>query len=511
MTWSVERILLVFTVVVFGRLGFQPTIVIAVDLEAPSSSSSTLSFDYNSNAVFEEIQSMVLSGKLSSARRRALEVVWENPKLKAPISKAYVDSFHKAFREKGNIYLQEIHQSANSIDEHRVRLQARRDDPHCVKDMAKEVDLASTNVNELWDESCSILPPSDSPTQWSLGLSTPWEGSRTPFVSSVHPCCEFGPDSWAYLRLPTLHEPAVRLNIPQLRIHPDLQETETTMFLDLEQDGYIRLFDVDGILWPSGYLLSLCLGDVMGCPIPELHELLKWELETYVSASSSKDDCITGRHPPLAIELGAGIGAPSIALSKSLQRMGFSAPTTCDRIQRDSDDYGPFVLATDVSPFALALTMSNAAFNNVSDTLSTAPIDHFNETALQEVKNRFFPSSADIASIGRHAKGFSLVMGSSLQALFQDSGEQGPLWAALEILLDMDNPRALAIFVHTRTERLDPPMKDSIPFRLIRRVSGSLKEFGKMITRTNDPSDFEICIFKPIVGTSINEGSSFEL
>ena len=83
----------------------------------------------------------------------------------------------------------------------------------------------------------------------------------------------------------------------------------TVTFLNLEQDGYLRPFDVAGIMWPTGYMLSLCLGNIIGCPIPELHILIKEYQKSFVLEEESNVDEMYQNHPLLAIELGAGIGA----------------------------------------------------------------------------------------------------------------------------------------------------------------------------------------------------------
>merc|ERR1711935_344448 len=90
-----------------------------------------------------------------------------------------------------------------------------------------------------------------------------------------------------------------------------------------EQDGYLRPYDIAGILWPTGYMLSLCLGDLVGCPIPELRVLIIQYQQSFISEAISNLDELDRIHLVLALELGAGIGASSIAFAKSLQKVGF--------------------------------------------------------------------------------------------------------------------------------------------------------------------------------------------
>ena len=79
--------------------------------------------------------------------------------------------------------------------------------------------------------------------------------------------------------------------------------------MNLEQDGYLRPYDVAGILWPTGYMLSLCLGNLVGCPIPELRLLVAQYQESFISDVTLDSDELHRKHPVLALELGTGIGA----------------------------------------------------------------------------------------------------------------------------------------------------------------------------------------------------------
>ena len=183
--------------------------------------------------------------------------------------------------------------------------------------------------------------------------------------------------------------------------------------------------------------------------------------------------------PPYALELGCGIGAASIALSYHLlQRRRLQGNTTIRSLS-------PLVVATDVAPQALSLTVSNAYFNRVSTVLST---QHMNFTNVQSIDNVMANVSGDDAT---DANGFAMVVGSSLQAGFENLQDPAsPLWTALHRLLDSHNPHALAVLVHNRSDRLMPPSDGS--FVVSRRISGD--DFF-MPTRTGDSSDFEISVF----------------
>ena len=506
-----SRYVVVIAVIFSGVFGYDLCLV----CDASSSSSSysknnthtsfnvaSLTSDYCRDIFLLDLTELVESGNLSLARRKALDELGNTSRdrcKKSDIAKIYVDTFQQSYDEGGNKYLQKILKYNTSVkNDERIVLRAKQDDPNCT---TETFDWNIVDPNELWDDYCSILPAEKTKTknhpkkrEISSSLSSSsWQDPFQKFSVQATHCCEFSPGSWTYLRLPVIHEPAIRLRIPQQssNIH------EYSVSLDLEQDGYLRPFDVAGILWPTGYLLSLCLGDLNGCPIPEVHALMAQYQHNFLSGNSSS-------HPPLALELGTGIGAGSIALAKSLQRMDFPSLS--------SDHHGkqqPWVVATDVAPYALALTMANANTNDVDDIINTSLMDHFNQTCMQDVKNKYFPprridtiktnSSHSIQEqIRTLGDGFAMIFGSSLQGLFQDTDRpESVLWKTLDELLDRNNPNSLAILVHNRVEPLKVPPDPNFPYRLVRRLSASHKFFGDMKTRTGETSDFEIYVFQP--------------
>lgn len=314
-----------------------------------------------------------------------------------------------------------------------------------------------------------------------------------------------------------IHEPAIRLRIPHRENNDSPQKTSENLDsiytpLNLEQNGYLRPFDVAGILWPTGYLLSLCLGDIVRCPIPELHTLVTEYQRSVSSQEASSIDGAYINHFPLAIELGTGIGAASIALAKSLERMGF--PFSSSRHSKSQ----PWVVATDFAPHALALTMANAKNNHVK--IGTALMDYFNQSSVRDAKDRknifFLPErkEKDLCLEKKNQNygqqvGYPLVFGSSLQGLFQETDRvNSALWRTLDELIDLNNPHALAILVHNRADPLKIPNDANFSFRLVRRLSGSHDVFGNMKTRTAETAEFEIYVFKPEAARHGEEGSS---
>ena len=273
--------------------------------------------DYH-DTFLEEFRWLIESGKLSLARRKALEELRNLAPTRCKmndIAKVYVDTFQKSYDQVGNDYLQKIRKSIHT--KNLQILHAKKDNPNCTKTHS---DWSIVDPNELWDKSCSILPAEKTTTKIHSVKEFPLSSSSSrqdPFFESFSQarpsCCEFTPGSWTYLRLPVIQEPAIRLRIPY-HTNNSLKKQSTgiddsVMFLDLEQDGYLRPFDVAGILWPTGYLLSLCLGDIIGCPIPELHVLITQYQQNFFSEGASSTDGKNNNHFPLALELGAGIGA----------------------------------------------------------------------------------------------------------------------------------------------------------------------------------------------------------
>lgn len=123
--------------------------------------------------------------------------------------------------------------------------------------------------------------------------------------SSFEACCAFGAGSDSFLKTPALTELRVMVALP------------TGHLLTLEQDGFLRMFDMATVLWPAGYLLMQWAGTPEQCRA--------W----------------AGRR---VLELGAGVGGPSIAAA------------AC----------GASVVATDIAQHALLQLAANAALNDVA-------------------------------------------------------------------------------------------------------------------------------------------------
>lgn len=301
---------------------------------------------------------------------------------------------------------------------------------------------------DLWSQCCSQLPQpavKTKDTTETFGSHDEMDGClRNGSQRSL--CCDFCQGTSCYLHLPLIEELSLRLRVQT--------DEGSIISFDLEQDGLLRRFDPAAVLWPTAYLLSLCLAGPRQCGIPEIYD----------AAAAAH----LANNTTVALELGTGIGAPAIALSRTLR-------------QQHRDDHHdepmtgqPLVMATDKSRSALALTLSNARAAQVSGLLSVDELDFSDLAALQEFRDL-------------HG-GFAIVLGSSLMSLF-DPDNPEPLWQVLNILLDEKNPHAVAILAYS-VHSVRP--EAGLGFRLARRISGD--HFG-MHTRQGDSSDFEISIY----------------
>lgn len=153
-------------------------------------------------------------------------------------------------------------------------------------------------------------------------------------------------------------------------------------------------------------------------------------------------------------------------------------------------------MATDLAPHALALTMANAKSNNVN--VRTAIMDHFDKSSVQDVKKRLFMGENEQQKENQlNHTGFSLIFGSSLQGLFQDTDrEDSVLWRTLDQLLDSNDPNSLVILAHNRDDALKIPPHSNFSYHRVRRLSASDEFFGNMKSRAGDASDFEISVLQ---------------
>lgn len=155
------------------------------------------------------------------------------------------------------------------------------------------------------------------------------EPSCTLEPTELDTCCAFGPGSDAHQAVPVLMEPTIRLWLPEAATSDDDQAKRPAEVVQLQQDGFLRPFDMPSVLWPAGYLLAEWVAAPAQC-----------------GGGSWRDKRV--------LELGVGIGASAVAVA----RCGASS-----------------VVATDKAWRALALTSENAALAGVGDRVEVVQFD----------------------------------------------------------------------------------------------------------------------------------------
>jgi len=126
----------------------------------------------------------------------------------------------------------------------------------------------------------------------------------------------------------------------------------TGRLMRVEQDGWLRPFDMPTVMWPAGFLLA------------------QW-----ASGACARVQGLAGA----VLELGAGVGAASVACALS--------------------SGGARVVATDIEPRSLALATANAALNGAT-ALETTRLDWYDDAELGRM-----------AAAGP----YTIIMGASLQ------------------------------------------------------------------------------------------------
>jgi SAM-dependent methyltransferase len=249
----------------------------------------------------------------------------------------------------------------------------------------------------------------------------------------------------------------------------------------IEQEGQLALYDVSGVLWPAGYLLGLCLYDPLTCGVPEIINFTRYSEETSADLA-------------FALELGSGVGFPSIAFAKSMSHhLSSSNVSVCEsRNTCPARRHTPVVVATDSSRSSLGLIASNAYRNNAGHLLDVFEVDHMNSESISLLLERFYPSGG----------GFDLIFGSSLQGFFDESSRtDAVIWRSLDRLLSKTNSAAIVLLAHVRSgdERIEVPSATALRdhasnlFEIVRRISGDVFH---MRTRDGRTSDFEIVVLR---------------
>ena len=405
--------------------------------------------------IADEVARHAGAGRLSLARSAATQGISIYPDCEKKFARSYADAADNMLllSDSSLAAVLEFHQDHGSL--HHI---PPRDEVPCWHG-GDDLEVAV----DRWDSCCSGLVDRRSSRESSIAASKCDECRDE--TSGLPLCCDFFNGSPSHLRLPALREVALNIRISTesgdmnaaTKCEADDSNTSSVATISLEQDGFLRPFDVSSILWPAGYLLTLCVASPGQCGAMEV--------------SKAIDGAIAqGRREYFGIELGTGIGSSSIALSLYIQ-----GELLKKEAQSSDVTWKNLVLATDTAMHALALAKANAERNHAQ--IDIARLDYNNPTQLERIANM--------------SGGFAVVIGSSLQAFFDNTDDPtAKIWTALDILLDRNNPKAVALFCHTRSEPIKPASDGS--FELIRTISGD--EFN-MQTRAGEPSDFEISLF----------------
>ena len=410
----------------------------------------------NDNDAIAMIHKMVLTGQTAKARLLANEctlVVNEyttsSSLLKCcSVSSDIIIEAYKTSKEmlyKKEDYLQSITDNLNKVGSNATIKSA--EDSKCAhsETSVSEIEVhpfASNNEGDLYYTHGSTIIE-----QWNACCSYWRDDSSASKCILDNFCCEIVEGTDHHLILPALREPNIRIRL------------ENREVIEIEQNGLLQLYDVSGVLWPAGYLLGLCLSNPAKCGVEEI---------LYA---------INNAKQPAILELGTGVGFAAIAISKTVRDQSIS----------------PLVFATDVSKSALDLTVTNAYKNGVEELIVAMEADYRDASSLKRLIESTISLSGDNTS--KEQQGFEMVIGSSLQSLFDGTQDKNaPLWLTLDTLLSRNNPNAIVILSHVRSgsERIKLP-DESIPFELVRRIPGD--KFN-MKTRDGNISDFELVVLR---------------
>lgn len=439
----------------------------------------------NNNAI-EEIKQLISTGNLSKARKVAYECLYLLRSSDNNVVKRYDDdiidvrhccssedkviqtykSLSDAFYKNEN-FLELIKYEYQQYDDDIVDNSSSsssdcwngHDDIHktnsisfgIMEEMDHNMSPGSAAI-ERWNKCCSYFRSYNTDKESSCIYKT---------NENRYPCCDLAEGLDNHLILPALREPTINIRVKKYK-------EDKSEVVSIEQEGSLRQFDVSGVLWPAGYLLGLCLSNPVECGMPEII------------------DAIAGSRRPFAVELGCGVGFPSIAFAKFVEQYMKSIDGIYDE---NNNTVSPIIVSTDTSNISLALTKVNAQANDVGELVIANNANHSDLESLSTLRQRV-TIDKDIPTK------FDIVIGSSLQSLFDETSKQSAtLWQSLDILLSTDNQDAVVVLSHVRSgnEQIVLPPESKRLFEVIRRVSGD--KLG-MYTRDGSSSDFELVLLR---------------
>ena len=433
------------------------------------------------HSLLDDIKNHVLAGRLPQARRIANECFRHNINrinkgngTQCPANDAIVETYKRytsLFYEKEDFldviaYSMKNETKLNDTQSRTLQVSDCWDgNSYASNDLPFGSDSMLPDANR-WNDCCSFYERDEAKQSKCIDPSTNWDRSSN-FL-----CCDFWPGTNNYLALPALKEPYITIRLDEPKSESSSKNEQD--FIRLDQEGQLSLYDVSGVMWPSGYLLGLCLNDPVSCGLPEIINLTQQEEFT------------------LALELGAGVGFPSIAFAKSMNRR--LTPTDIDTCQNmdvciTRKQSPQLVVGSDFSKSSLGLITSNSYQNNIGDLVHVSEIDHMSFDSVTRLHKKFYPNGG----------GFDLIFGSSLQGMFDETSDpDAMLWRTIDVLLSRSNKNAMVLLVHVRssTERItvaESKMCDAHSFDIVKRISGDV---FFMRTRDGNTSDFEIVVLK---------------
>lgn len=284
----------------------------------------------------------------------------------------------------------------------------------------------------------------DEPRDWEACCSR-LRSPAAPGCPASACSCDIGRGSRAAQLLPLLREPSVRVRLG----------SSLGRVLYLEQDGFLRPFDVATVVWPAGLLLALWAAD------RPAHANTWPDGGACPYHDSSAADGDSHQRAMRVLELGAGTGVASLAAA-----LGFA----------DAAPAGVSVLATDASDRSLSLLTANAALNGLGAVVSAQKLDWLVDADV----------SAAVAANG--GRPFDVVIGAALMGLAADAGR---LWPVLAALTEADGVVAIA---HTTATIDSPP--EGAGFVEVTRLSGL--DYGLRTRWSANTSDFELVLLRRV-------------
>lgn len=347
-----------------------------------------------------------------------------------------------AWKEQLNNFFLQVQDPLGKI--HAAHLRPKRSPPPLYENPVQEFEPCCSHLETSSREQCGLATPSSSR-------------------------CALASGSSAALLLPMLREPKISI---ALRTSNDVREgNHGPILLHIEQDGFLRPFDVATVVWPAGYLLGLWVAG-----FASMQQELGWAEEQLDAHDEASCTGSSGSTSSLSVlDLGTGTGVSAIAAAASL---GEAASVT----------------ASDKANHSLALVTANAALNGYR-SVKPAQLD--------------YERDEDVAAFALSNGPFDLVMGAALM----EFASTPRLWQVLRALTSKGSSEAASSLSehrqHGKTRRhrasivalahtvggIDKP-PPGCGFDEVKRISGL--EYGLHTRWSREESDFEVVVLRRV-------------